>query len=329
MADTIRWGILGTGAIAKKFAEGLRDAPGASLLAVGSRSQASADAFGDAYNVPNRHPSYAALAQDPEVDVIYVATPHSLHKENSILCLRAGKAVLCEKPFTINADEARELVDTARTQHQFLMEGMWTRFIPAIVKAHDLLNQGAIGEVRMLNAHFGFRAEDDEAGRLLAMELGGGSLLDVGVYPIALAFMVFGGAPQQITSMAYLGEAGVDEQAGFLLGFAGGAIAVCSSAVRTTTPYDAWIMGTTGMLRIHAPFWCSEAITLIPENGEPTTYNLPLGGNGFNHEATAVMECLRASQREHPRMPLDESIQIMETMDTIRAQWGLKFPMES
>lgn len=328
MSKKIRWGILGPGAIARKFAEGLSVLPDAELVAVGSRSQASADKFGDEYNVPRRHASYAALANDPDVDIIYVATPHAMHKENSLLCLNAGKPVLCEKPFTINAAEAREVIALARSKKLFLMEAMWTRFIPAVVKTRELIASGAIGEVRMLNSHFGFRAEPDERGRLNDPALGGGSLLDVGVYPIAFAHMVFGGAPERITSMAALDAQGIDEQAGFLLGFAGGKLAVCSSAVSTVTPYDTFVLGTTGMIKVHAPFWCSERISILREDQPDEVIDCDRGGNGFNCEAAAAMQCLRDGQIEHPWMPLDESIAIMETMDTIRAQWGLKYPME-
>jgi len=328
MADRIRWGILGAGSIARKFAEGLSVLPDAELRAVGSRSSAGAEKFGAEFQIPNRHASYADLVNDPEVDVIYVATPHSLHRENSLLCLNAGKPVLCEKPFTINAAEARDVIALAREKKLFLMEAMWTRFIPAVAKVRALIAEGAIGEVRMLQSHFGFRADPDDAGRLSAPELGGGSLLDVGVYPIAFAHMVFGGAPERIVSMAHLGRDGVDEQAAFTLGFKGGALAVCTSAISTTTPYDTYILGTTGMIKLHAPFWCSEKVTLIPESGDETSFDRPLQGNGFNWEAAAVMQCLRDGKLEHPLMSHDETIQIMETMDTIRAQWGLKYPME-
>lgn len=341
MSNKIRWGILATGAIAKKFAEGLADVPDAELVAVGSRSQAGADAFGDAYGVPRRHASYAALANDPEVDIIYVATPHSKHREDSMLCLNAGKPVLCEKPFTINRREAEEVVALAREKKLFLMEGMWTRFIPAVVKARELIAAGAIGEVRMVQSHFGFRADDDESGRLVDPALGGGGLLDVGVYPIAFSYMVFGEVPSQVLGMAAMESgviaatgaaapagAGVDEQAGFLLGFSGGRMAVCTSAVRTTTPYDTYILGTTGMIKVHAPFWCSENVSVIREDQPEEVHHCPRGGNGFNCEAAAVMAALREGKLEHPWMPLEESLQIMGTMDTLRAQWGLKFPME-
>lgn len=328
MSKKIRWGILATGAIAKQFAEGLAVLPDAELAAVGSRSQAGADAFGDAYKVPRRHGSYEALANDPEVDIIYVATPHSMHKDNSLMCLEAGKHVLCEKPFTINQAEARVVVEKAREKGLFLMEGMWTRFIPAVVKARELIAAGAIGEVRMVQSHFGFRAEPDDAGRLTDPALGGGSLLDVGVYPIAFSYMIFGGKPERIVSMAALGKDNIDEQAAFLLGYPGGRIAVCTSAVATVTPWDTFVLGTTGMIKVHAPFWTSERVSILREEQPDEVYDCPRGGNGFNCEAAAVMECLRAGKTEHPWMPLNETLDIMGTMDEIRAQWGLKYPME-
>jgi predicted dehydrogenase len=328
MSKNIRWGILATGTIAKKFAEGLSVLPDAELVAVASRSQAGADKFGDEFNVPRRHASYEALANDPDVDVIYVATPHSMHRENNLLCLRAGKPVLCEKPFTINQKEAREVVALAREKGLFLMEGMWTRFIPAVVKARELIAAGAIGDVRMVQSTFGFRAEPDEAGRLTDPALGGGSLLDVGVYPIAFSYMIFGGKPERVVSMAGLNAENIDEQAAFLLGYSGGRIAVCTSAVSTVTPYDTFILGTTGMIKVHPPFWCSERISILREDQPDEVFDCPLGGNGFNHEAAAVMQCLREGKLEHPSMPLDETLDIMGTMDEIRAQWGLKYPME-
>lgn len=328
MSNKIRWGILATGAIAKKFAEGLAVLPDAELVAVGSRSQASADAFGDAFKVPRRHASYEALANDPEVDVIYVATPHSHHKAATLLCLDAGKPVLCEKPFTINQKEAREVVARAREKKLFLMEAMWTRFIPAVVKARELIAAGEIGDVRMVQSHFGFRADPDESGRLTDPALGGGSLLDVGVYPIAFSYMVFGGKPERVVSMAGLNAENIDEQAAYLLGYPGGRIAVCTSAVSTVTPYDTYILGTTGMIKVHAPFWCSERISIIREDQEDVVLDCPRGGNGFNCEAAAVMQCLREGKLEHPWMTHDETLAIMGTMDEIRAQWGLKYPME-
>jgi predicted dehydrogenase len=199
-ARRIRWGILGTGRIAGQFARGLAALDDAELVAVGSRAAQTAAEFADEHGVPHRHASYADLAADPDLDAIYVATPHPFHKGNSLLCLGAGKAVLCEKPFTINAAEAEEVVAAARGQGRFLMEAMWTRFVPAAARVRELLAEGAIGEVRMLRADFGYRAGIDPNGRLFNLALGGGALLDVGVYTVSFASMVFGAQPSQITS---------------------------------------------------------------------------------------------------------------------------------
>ena len=327
MSEKIRWGILGTGNIARKFAIGLQALDDAALLAVGSRSAESADRFADQFGAPRRHASYAALAADPEVDAIYVATPHSLHKENSLLCLEAGKPVLVEKPFTINAQEARELIDTARSRGVFLMEAMWTRYIPLMVELRRLLAEGAIGEVRMVAADFGYRTRYDPASRAFDPALGGGGLLDVGVYPISLASMIFGNATR-IASLAHLGETGVDEQSAFILGYGQGQLAVLYTAVRTTTPQEAEIMGTEGSIRIHAPWWVPKAMTLARPGREPERMEVPFIGNGYNYEAAEVHRCLRAGLLESEVMPLDESLAIMETMDRIRDQWGLRYPME-
>jgi predicted dehydrogenase len=323
----IRWGILGTGRIAKTFAQGLAVLPDAELVAVGSRSQTTADAFGDMFHVPHRHASYEGLAADPDVDVVYVATPHSLHRDNSLLCLEAGKAVLCEKPFAINAAQAEEVVALARECGRFVMEAMWTRFLPAIVRVRGLLAEGAIGEVRLLSADFGFRAEFDPRGRLFDPYLGGGALLDVGVYTVSLASMVFG-PPARIVSMAHLGPTGVDEQAAVILGYERGQLAVLTTAVRTSTPQEAILMGTGGQMRIHSQWWHPTTLTLALEGREEEVIYLPFEGNGYHYEAAEVMDCLRSGRLESDVMPLDETLAIMETMDQMRAQWGLRYPME-
>jgi dihydrodiol dehydrogenase / D-xylose 1-dehydrogenase (NADP) len=327
MANTIRWGILSTGTIAKKFAEGLSVLPDAELVAVGSRSQATANAFGDEYDVDHRHASYKALAQDPGVDVVYVATPHPFHKDNAILCLEAGKAVLCEKPFSINADEAEQVIALARENDLFLMEAMWTRYIPIIVRLRELLAEGAIGEMRMLTADLGFRAKFDPKGRLFNPDLGGGALLDVGIYPISLASMIFG-SPSRIVSLAHMGQTGVDEQEGIVFGYSQGQLAILHAALQASTAVEATLMGTKGRIRVHSPWYYGTALTLSAEGREDETISLPYEGNGYNFEAVEVMRCLRAGRLESDVMPLDETLAIMQTMDKIRAQWDLRYPME-
>jgi predicted dehydrogenase len=322
-----RWGILGTGSIARQFVRGLNSVPEAEVLAVGSRSEASAERFADKRNIPRRHASYQALASDPAVDVVYIATPHPFHAENATLCLEAGKAVLCEKPFCVNAAEAERVVGLAREKGLFLMEGMWTRFFPLMEEVRRLVSEGSLGEVRMLNVDFGFRADPDPASRLFAPGLGGGALLDVGVYCVSFASMVLG-RPSGSVGISHLGETGVDEQASVVLEHEGGRLANLSIGIRTTTPQEATIMGTEAYIRIHAPWWRPESMTISRPGEEGETVEAPVAGNGFGYEAAEVMRCLEAGKSESEIMPLDETVSVMRTMDSIRAAWGLRYPGE-
>jgi dihydrodiol dehydrogenase / D-xylose 1-dehydrogenase (NADP) len=322
-----RWGILGTGAIARQFVEGLRSLPEAEVLAVGSRSETSAARFAGEREIPRRYASYNDLAADPDVDVVYVATPHPFHAGNAELCLNAGKAVLCEKPFTVNAAEAERVVELAREKGLVLMEGMWTRFFPLMEKVRRLVSEGTIGEVRMLNVDFGFRADVDPASRLFDPKLGGGALLDVGVYCVSLASMVLG-RPSGSVGLSHLGETGVDEQASVVLEHEGGRLANLSIGIRTATPQEATIMGTDGYVRVHSPWWRPTSMTISSPGEEGETADAPISGNGFNYEAAEVMRCLEAGQTESDIMPLDETLSVMRTMDGIRAAWGLRYPSE-
>lgn len=327
--DRIRWGILATGGIAQAFARALHALPGAELLAVASRTQERADEFGEDYGVPRCYGSYEALAADPDVDVVYVATPHVFHAANATQCLRAGKAVLCEKAFTINAAEAEQLIAIARAEGRFLMEAMYTRHLPVIKKVKAWLDDGAIGEVRMVQANRCNRENLDPKGRGLNLELGGGSLLDVGIYPLSFAVMAFGAVPEQAVGFAHLGETGSDEQASFILRFPGGGLASLNCALRTKNVDEARICGTEGMIHIHPPFWGATKATLAVRGQEPVHAELPLESNGLNYEAAEVMRCLREGLLESPVMPLDESLALMRTMDQIRAPWGLRYPNDA
>ena len=327
MEKIVRWGILGPGNIAHQFARGLSVIPDAELIAVGSQSIERANKFGDEFHIPNRYGNYADLVSDPEVDVIYVATAHPFHKDCAILCLKAGKGVICEKPFAVNAQQVKEMIACACECEQFLMEAMWTRFLPIFANVRERLAEGTIGEPRILTADFGFRAGMNPEGRLFNLDLAGGGLLDVGVYTIAMAYMVFGGAPSEIKSLAHIGKAGVDEQAGMLLGYDAGQIALLYCAVRTNTPQEMRIMGTEGS--IHIPnFWHAVSATINVAGKEPEEIQMPFKGNGYEYEAMEVMRCLREGKLESDAVPLDESLSVIETMDKLRAQWGLKYPME-
>ncbi len=322
----LRWGILGCGSIADKFATGLQSVPAAKLVAAASRSQDKADKFADKFGAPHRHGSYEALAADAEVDAVYVATPHPMHAEHSILCLNAGKAVLCEKPFTVNAAQAEQIIGVARERKVFLMEAMWSRFFPLMGRVRELVKSGAIGDVRMVQADFGFRTGVNPEGRLFNPALGGGGLLDVGVYALSLASMLLG-TPTQITGVAQIGETGVDEQAALALLYAEGRIASLTTGVRTNTPHEAHILGTDGMIKLHAPWWKLAKVT-VTAGGKEEVMDDGFEGQGMNYEAAHVAECLAAGKTESDIMPLDETLEIIRTMDTLRAQWGLRYPME-
>ena len=327
MADKLRWGILATGHIARKFAIGVRASQLGVLAAVGSRSREKAEAFGIEFDIPRRHGSYEALAADADVDAIYVSTPNPMHHANALLCLNAGKAVLCEKPFAINARQAAEVIALARAKKLFLMEALWSRFLPTIVKARELVAEGAIGELRMILADFSFRCTWNPDSRLLSPQLGGGGLLDVGIYPISLACMFFGPA-REVASQAHLGETGVDEQAGIVLKYDAGRLAVLACGVRTQSPMEARILGTEGSIHLHGPWWKGDRLTLTAGGKEPQALHLPIAANGYNYEADEVARRIAAGQLESDVIPLDETLSIMKTLDTIRGQWGLKYPME-
>jgi predicted dehydrogenase len=320
--STFRWGILGTGAIAAKFVEGLAVVDDAVAAAVGSRSPEGALRFAAAHGIARAHGTYDALAADPEVDAVYVATPHHRHRADTLLCLDAGKHVLCEKPFALNASQSAEMIARARERGLFLMEAMWMRFNPVVLRALELVHGGAIGAPRWLQADFGFRAEFDAGGRLFAPELAGGALLDVGVYCVSLAHLVFDAEPEAVTSLAQLGATGVDEQSTFALRFPGGGLAVSSCAVRTNTPQEATLCGAAGTLRIPT-FWSPDRLVV---NGAEERFEL--GGNGYHFEALEVARRVRAGDLESPGMPLDETLAIMRTLDRIREPWGLIYPGE-
>jgi predicted dehydrogenase len=322
---TVRWGILGTGGIARKFAEALSLLPDAQLVSVGSRTQAAAEEFGNTWKISRRYGSYKELAADPETDVVYVATIHPLHYENCLDCLRAGKAVLCEKPFTINAAQAVEVIALARQKKLFLMEAMWTRYFPVFGKVRELLAAKAVGEIRLLQADFAFRPAYDPKGRLYNRELGGGALMDIGIYPVSLASMAFGESPRRILSSAVMGRTGVDEGAAVIFEYPGGRQASLTFSFQYASPLEANIIGTDGRIRIETPWWYPSKLTL-KRNIQEDIFSLPYLGNGYAHEAVEVMECLRAGRTESERMPLEETLRIMQTLDAIRSDWGLKYP---
>ena len=325
---TIRWGILGTGDIAGQFASALQHVEGAELYAVGSRQQDSANLFADKHGIPKAYSSYQALCEDDTIDVVYIGTPHTLHQNNSLMCLEAGKAVLCEKPLAVSAAQAEEVIASARSRKLFLMEAMWTRFIPLICELRQLQGEGVIGELRMLQADFCFRADFDPQSRLFNPELAGGALLDVGIYPLSFASMLLG-TPLEIRSLASISNTGIDEQSAYLLGYANGALALLASAVRTEGAQEALLLGSEGSIRLHTPWWRPDSLSLQRPGQAPDLITRPIHGNGYNYEAAEVTRCLQEGKLESSIMPLAESLSIMRSLDRIREQIGLRYPFET
>jgi predicted dehydrogenase len=328
MEKIIRWGILGTGKIAKAMAHGLRDTPGAELVAVASRTQAGAARFGAEFGVPRCHDSYQALADDPDVDVVYIATPHPMHHENAVMCLNGGKALLVEKAFTVNRREAEQIAALAREKQLFVMEAMWSRFLPAILEAKRLLDSGVIGVPASLSADFGFAAVVGPEHRLFNPDLGGGSLLDLGIYPLSLA-AYFLGPVAGVEAVGELAGTSVDMQASFVLRHASGALSSCASSLRAHTPNELTISGSKGFLRLNQRFYCTESLTIGLNDGSRRELSAPRIGNGYAHEALEVNRCLRAGLLESPLMPLAESVALMGWLDTMREQIGVRYAADA
>jgi predicted dehydrogenase len=317
--NPIRWGILGTGGIASTFVTDLRLTDSGVAVAVGSRSQGSADRFADEFGIASRHASYESLVADADVDVIYVAVPHPMHHDNAILALRAGKHVLVEKPFTMNAAEAREIVRVARENGLFAMEAMWTRFLPHVAVIRDWLGRGVLGDVVAVTADHGQWFAEDAEFRLFAPELGGGALLDLGVYPVSFASMVLG-TPSRIVSLSELAFTGVDAQTSMLFGYDSGAQAVLTCTLRAKSPTTAAIVGSDARIEVEGDFYAPTTVTLLPREGDPVRVESVQEGRGLHHQADEVARRLDAGDVESSLMPLDETISIMETMDTVLTQ---------
>jgi predicted dehydrogenase len=317
--EPLRWGLVGAGHIAGEFADDMRVTQSGRVVAIGSRTQEAADRFADKFDIPKRHASYEALVTDPDVEVVYVATPHPMHHRNAMLALEAGKSVLVEKAFTMNAGEARELVDSARAKGLFLMEAMWTRFLPHIAEIRRLVATGEVGDVVTVIADLGHRFAPDPASRFFAPELGGGALLDCGVYPVSLASMVLG-KPAQVMAMITPAFTGVDGLTSMMFGYASGAQAVLTCNLSANTPARATIVGSEARIEIDGPFFAHASFTLTRSDGTATRFEPLHEGNGLHYEADEVQRCLGAGLLESPTMPLDESISVMETMDAVLAQ---------
>lgn len=318
MTTPLRWGILSTGGIAQRFTQDLQFIDDGVAVAVGSRSRATADHFGDEFQIPNRHDSYESLVDDPDVDVIYVATPHPMHFENARLALEHDKPVLVEKAFTMTGDEARALVALARERGLFIMEAMWTRFLPHVKAIRDLVASGHLGRIVSVEADHGQWFSEDPHFRLFAPELGGGALLDLGVYPISFASMLLG-TPRVVSALIQPAFTGVDGSVSMSFGYDSGAQATltCTSAAKTAT--RACISGTKARIEVDSSFYAPTAFTLISRDGASERFDFPTKGRGLHYEATEVARCISEGLTESPFMPLDETIAIMDTMEQVLA----------
>jgi predicted dehydrogenase len=330
MTEPIRWGIAGPGFIATLFARDLARVPEhAQIVAVGTSRPGGADAFASEFGVDRVHESYAALAADPEVEAVYVATPHAGHLAAALTAIEAGKHVLVEKPLTLNEREAIELVEAARAKGVFLMEAMWTRFLPHIAKIHELIDAGELGDIVQVFAEQGiwFDPEHPEH-RLYDRALGGGALLDLGVYPTSFALSILG-APDRITAAAHLTDAGVDAQTTAILEYEGGAQAITTSTLSAWTRTGAVVAGTKARIEIEPRWMQPSPFALITRDGERTEFPNEYEGHGLREEAIEVARCIRAGLTESPLMPHAFSLLTMRTMDAIRAQTGVRYDADA
>jgi len=325
MAKTYNWGIIGLGKIAHKFAKDLQVLPNARIHAVASRSRERAEAFAQQYGAEHRYDSYEDIVNCPDLDVIYVATPHVSHYQNTVYCLRHGIPVLCEKPFAMNTREVEEMLAVARENNVFLMEAMWTRFMPTIEKSLELIDSGRIGEVLSVKADFGFRGDFNPKGRLYDQALGGGSLLDIGIYPVFLALLLLG-RPAVIRAAAHLGDTGVDEEIGVLLQYPDGRLAHLHSSILARTKTEAFIYGSTGTIHIHTRWHEPSSMTLLREGERPEEFRFDYKGKGYYLEAQHVMDCLSRNLKESELLPLDFSLELIRLLDAIRHEAGIRYP---
>lgn len=328
MKQHFNWGIIGPGKIAHKFAQDLEQVSGAKIYAIAGRNQERAQRFADVYQVPHAFDDVSQLLALPDLDVVYIATPHTQHHQYTIQCLEAGKAVLCEKPWAINSREAEEVAALAREKQVFLMEAVWTRFLPTTQKILSLIAEGTIGTVESIQADFGFRVlEPDPESRLFNPALGGGSLLDIGLYPVFLAQLLLGN-PEQIYAHARLSETGVDAEMNILLDYGPGQVANLHSTFGAHTKTEAFIHGSKGSIhwhtRWHEPTHFS---VLLPEQG-PENYFFDYQTHGYSYEAERVQECLAQGLLECPELPLDFSLKMTKLLDDIRQKAGVQYPQD-
>jgi len=328
MSRKINWGIIGLGKIAHKFAEDLLLHVDANLYAVASRSLAKAESFSKQFHSETFYGSYRTLTEDPKIDVVYIATPHVFHYENTMMCLEAGKAVLCEKAFGMNSKEVEKMIAKAEEKKVFLMEALWTRFIPATEKVLELLNSGLIGDLKSLRADFGFKADFDPEKRLFNKKLGGGSLLDIGIYPIFLSLLTLG-IPKKMKASAVMSFTGVDKSVMMLFDYESNQTAILDSSLVVSTPGEAWFHGDKGSLKLYPKFHQAKQISFYKDQELKEIYRINYKGNGYFHEIKEVIDCLKVGKTESEKMPHIFSLNLMHILDRVRVEIGLSYWEES
>ena len=328
MKSKIRWGIMGLGKIANKFASDLQLSTEAELYAVASRNLEKAKAFGENHHSGKYYDSYEEMAKDENIDVIYIATPHSFHFENTMLCLKNNKSVLCEKPMGLDSHQVKMMIKEARSRNLFLMEGLWTRFIPATEKLIELLQKKSIGDLQYLQADFGFKADFVPETRVFNKSLGGGSLMDIGIYPIYLSLITLG-FPTHMNAAARMIETGVDSFCSMLFGYENGTKAILESSIEADTPTTAHIYGNKGYIKLHSRFHHSEKISLYQNDELTEEFDLKYQGNGYIYEIEEVNRCLKNKLIESPNLPHTLSLDLMALIDQVKAKIGLSFASHS
>jgi predicted dehydrogenase len=318
----VRWGVVGPGRIASKVVRDFPHVPGAEVVAVASRSAERAKAFAAEHGIERVHDSYRAILADDGVDVLYIATPHPQHRAVTLAALRAGKAVLVEKAFTVTPAATREIVELATETGVFAMEAMWTRFMPSIVRMRELVAAGAIGDVQAVQADLGVSAPVDPADRFYNPAIGGGALFDVGVYPISFAQMMLG-TPDSVTARGTLAPSGVDVEEAVLLGYPDGRTASLFASLRCPTPGQARVFGTTGWIDVLPRFHHPATLVLHRTGHEPETVTLPHTGGGYTHELREVTECVAAGRSQSAVMPLADTVTVQDVMGQVADQLGM------
>ena len=322
---TLKWGILGTGRIATVLASALQDVENSELYAVGSRDLIKAQKFASEYHIPVAYGSYEELVQDEQIDVVYIASPHNAHLENTLLALNHNKHVLCEKPLGVNQKEVNLLIEKATDKKLFLMEALWSRFLPNIIKTKELVETGEIGEVKLITAFFSFKSDKGPEHRQFNIDLCGGTVLDIGIYNIFLSLLLLG-EPKRITATAGLSEQGCDTNCSYSFNYDNETIAVMYSSFLADSPVVAEIHGTKGKIMLENRWFCPGSIRLIGIDGSEKKFHFEAIGNGYQYEAQEVTDCILSGKTQSDCWSLNDSLKLVKIMDTVRKECGIVYP---